>query len=274
FGTPSFNFDAVVDWHERHKFLKFELPLNINNTYATYESQFGFIRRPTHKNTTLDAAKFEFADLIEYGYGVAFLSESKYGFAYEGNILRISLLRAATAPDAEQDQVIPHVGSFLESDVPMAAFIYNSPLHVRIVLEQNASHIVLLFSFWLEGAPNIFLETIKRGEDDFERNASGTTVILRMYEAFGGHGSVKLHVGRHVPVKRAYVTNILEDPKGELGLVSTTGAHSTLKLEFRGFDVKTVKLLLETEESDSDISDISPTMSSERDSWVTVHEEL
>ncbi|KAG1760992.1 galactose mutarotase-like domain-containing protein [Suillus occidentalis] len=250
-----FNFDAVVDWHERHKFLKFELPLNINNTYATHESQFGFVQRPTHKN---NAAKFEvcghkFADLSEYGYGVALLSESKYGFACEGNVLRISLLRAPTAPDAKQDQgrhefswaVTPHVGSFLESDVPMAAFIYNSLLHVRTVPEQNASHIVPPLPFWLEGAPNIFLETIKRGEDDFEPNASGTTVILRI---------------EHVPVKRVYVTNILEATKGELGLVSTTGAHSTLKLDFKGFEVKTVKLVLETEESDLDISDISPTM--------------
>jgi alpha-mannosidase len=278
-----FNFDAVVDWRERHKFLKFELPLDINNTYATYESQFGFVQRPTHKNTTVDAAKFEvcghkFADLSEYGYGVAFLSESKYGFACEGNVLRISLLRAATAPDAEQDQgrhefswaVMPHVGSFLESDVPMAAFIYNSPLHVRTVPGQHASHVVPSLPFWLEGAPNIILETIKRGEDDFEPNASSTTVILRLYEAFGGHGSVKLHVGKQVPVKRAYVTNILEDTKGELGLVSTTGQHSTLKLEFRSFEVKTVKLELETE---SDILDISP-ISSKRDSWVTIDEEL
>ena len=46
----------------------------------------------------------QFADLSEFGYGVAFLSESKYGFACQGNVLRISLLRAATAPDAEQDQ--------------------------------------------------------------------------------------------------------------------------------------------------------------------------
>ena len=64
------------------------------------------------------------------------------------------MLRAATEPDAEQDQgmwipeevvavidllvsglhdfswaVLPHVGHFLESDVPIAAYIYNSPLH-------------------------------------------------------------------------------------------------------------------------------------------------
>ena len=46
----------------------------------------------------------KYADLSEYGYGVAILSESKYGFSCQGNVLRISLLRAATAPDAEQDQ--------------------------------------------------------------------------------------------------------------------------------------------------------------------------
>jgi hypothetical protein len=36
-----------------------ELPLNIHNDNATYETQFGFVQRPTHKNTTLDMAKFE-----------------------------------------------------------------------------------------------------------------------------------------------------------------------------------------------------------------------
>ena len=46
----------------------------------------------------------QYADLSEFGYGVAFLSESKYGFSCQGNVLSISLLRAATAPDAEQDQ--------------------------------------------------------------------------------------------------------------------------------------------------------------------------
>jgi alpha-mannosidase len=46
----------------------------------------------------------KYADLSEFGYGVALLSESKYGFSCIGNVLRMSLLRAATSPDAEQDQ--------------------------------------------------------------------------------------------------------------------------------------------------------------------------
>lgn len=74
-----FTFDAVVDWHQRHEFLKckmsvvycphcatswavfllVELPLNIHNDNATYETQFGHVQRPTHRNTTWDIAKFE-----------------------------------------------------------------------------------------------------------------------------------------------------------------------------------------------------------------------
>ncbi|EGN94808.1 glycoside hydrolase family 38 protein [Serpula lacrymans var. lacrymans S7.3] len=256
-----FTFDAVVDWHERHEFLKFELPLNINSADATYETRFGHLQRPTHKNTTLDAAKFEvcghkYADLSEYGYGVAFLSESKYGFACHGNVLRISLLRGATAPDAEQDQgkhefswaVMPHKGHFLESDVPMAAFLFNSPLHVRLVpsVQQADKVSVVKQPFHLDGGSNIFLETIKRGEDDFAPNGSNTTIILRLYEAFGGHGQVKLKIASHVPILKAYVTNLLEDDKAELRLFETADRDRPrqLKLDFRGFEVKTVKLVL------------------------------
>jgi hypothetical protein len=34
-----------------------ELPLAISNDNATYETQFGWVQRPTHKNTTWDMAK-------------------------------------------------------------------------------------------------------------------------------------------------------------------------------------------------------------------------
>ncbi|KAH7882020.1 glycoside hydrolase family 38 protein [Phlebopus sp. FC_14] len=295
-----FVFDADVDWHERHKFLKFELPLDINNTVATYESQFGFVQRPTHKNTTLDAAKFEvcghkYADFSEYGYGVAFLSESKYGFACEGNVLRISLLRAATAPDAEQDQgrhkfswaVMPHVGSFLESDVPEAAYIFNSPLYLRQMPVSPGPDVCealvanLRTPVWLEGSPNVFLETIKRGEDDdfspHRSHAAPTTVILRLYEAFGGHGRVKLRISHHIHVSRAFLTNLWRRRR------LTTGARG-LELEFRGFEVKTVKLVLghrrdvgeavsedkETESSGSEAVDTERVSLESRNSWVRV----
>jgi hypothetical protein len=52
-------FDTTVDWRERHRFLKFEAPIDVRSDVATYETQFGVITRPTHRNTSWDRAKFE-----------------------------------------------------------------------------------------------------------------------------------------------------------------------------------------------------------------------
>lgn len=99
---------SEVEWRENMKFLKVEFPVDIVNTEASYETQFGVIRRPTHYNTSWDMAKFEvcchkWADLSENGYGVSILNDSKYGFATCGNVMRLSLLRAPKAPDAHAD---------------------------------------------------------------------------------------------------------------------------------------------------------------------------
>ena len=99
---------SEVEWRESMKFLKVEFPVDIVNTEASYETQYGLIRRPTHYNTSWDMAKFEvcchkWADLSENGYGVSVLNDSKYGFAICGNMMRLSLLRAPKAPDAHAD---------------------------------------------------------------------------------------------------------------------------------------------------------------------------
>lgn len=78
----------------------------------------------------------KFADLSEYGYGVSILNDCKYGYATEGNIMRLSLLRAPTQPDPECDMgvhsfsfaIYPHKGTFAESDVPLVAAAFNAPM--------------------------------------------------------------------------------------------------------------------------------------------------
>jgi alpha-mannosidase len=63
------------------------------------------VRRSEHKvRPFTTASEALFADFSNYGYGAAILSESEFGFSCQDNELRISLLRAATEPDAEQDQ--------------------------------------------------------------------------------------------------------------------------------------------------------------------------
>jgi alpha-mannosidase len=78
-----------------------------------------------------------------FGYGCALLSESKYGWAVEGQTIRLSLLRAPTAPDPDADQgqhnfsfaIYPHEGTFAQSDVTDVAYAFNTPM--RCELREN-----------------------------------------------------------------------------------------------------------------------------------------
>ena len=134
-------FDCDIDWHQRHQLLKFEMPLALFSDFATYDTAFGVQRRPTTRNTSWESAKFEvaahkFADYSEHGYGVAIINDCKYGYAAQGNLFTLSLLRGPTAPDEEADQgshrmsfaVLPHKGTYAESDVQVVAHAFNSPM--------------------------------------------------------------------------------------------------------------------------------------------------
>ena len=146
----------------------------------------------------------------------------------------------------------------------MAAYLFNSPLHgwhfmiltqfMLTVIAVRYTHDTTAFvterfrsPFIIEGASNIFLETIKRGEyDKFTSKSSTSTVILRLYEAFGGHAQAYLKIRHHIRASKAYITNFLEDEADELNIMRVEGEEfgTVLKLDFRGFEVKTVKLVL------------------------------
>jgi alpha-mannosidase len=48
--------------------------------------------------------------------------------------------------------------------------------------------------FGVTGAPNVIMETIKRGDDDDFSSKNEQTIVLRLYEAFGGHARGSLNV--------------------------------------------------------------------------------
>lgn len=102
--------------------------------------------------------------------------------------------------------------------------------------------------FTVEGARNVILETVKRGDGDgYKSKDSETSVVLRLYEAYGGHALAKLNIASHLAVKKAFVTNLLEDELQELNILRADDTEETdavLKLDFRGFEVKTIKLVI------------------------------
>lgn len=101
--------------------------------------------------------------------------------------------------------------------------------------------------FRLEGAHNIILETIKRAEDDIDlpkkKKRTGSTVILRLYEAYGGHATTRLRIASHLEVKKAWIANLLEDDITRLTL-EKEAEETIIPLSLRGFELLTVKLVI------------------------------
>lgn len=196
-----------------------------------------------------DMAKFEvcchkFADLSERGYGVSILNDSKYGFATCGNLMRLSLLRAAKAPDAHADMgrhhirwaIFPHDGE-LGSSTVRAAFEFNNPLRLL-----RASR-PLEFPVMVVGDPSLILDVVKRGEDDEDvsrgelSKRKGRSVIVRVYESLGG--TCRGVIETKLDVKKVYYTNLLEDDLKEVEI-----KDGKVAIELRPFEVATWRFQL------------------------------
>jgi alpha-mannosidase len=233
-GSGRLEFHCDVDWHERNTFLKVLFPVGVHSPNATYQMQFGHTERPTHFSTSHDLARFEvpghrFADLSEHGFGVALLTDCKYGYSTLGNEMRISLLRGTTQPDPDADQgrhafayaVMPHAGGWREAGVVAEAARFETPL-------RWAPGAVEARSFFAVDDPNLVLDTVKRAEDS-------DALVLRLYEAHGGRGVARLRIG--VPFGDAVLCNLLEDPGGPL--VSSGGE---IEVPYRPHEVVSVML--------------------------------
>jgi alpha-mannosidase len=249
--------ETEVEWRENMKFLKVEFPVDITNTEASYESQYGMIKRPTHYNTSWDAAKFEvcchkWADLSEAGYGVSILNDSKYGFATIGKLMRLSLLRAPKAPDAHADMgrhhiryaILPHSGP-LDHRTVRAGYNFNNPLQLH--RHSSPSSIAsVMAAIRIEGPPGLIVDCIKRGEDDEDIAVGlfpprkGRSIIIRIFDSLGGKTNAKLVWGS-IPVKKANITNVLEDDGEELKLA---GDGTSTDISLRAFEVLTIRLQL------------------------------
>lgn len=209
-------FHCEVDWHETDRMLKVGFPVNVRAMNATYEMQFGNVERPTHFNSSYDLARYEvpghkWSDLSEHGFGVALLSESKYGFSTFGNMMRMSLLRSPKAPDPNADMghhsfsyaIMPHAGGWRDAGVVAEAYRFNCPvLFAGGAAEKK--------SFATCDDPNLVIDTIKKAEDS-------DGIIVRLYECHGARGTARVRVD--LPYETAAFCNGLEEPAGKTARV-------------------------------------------------------
>jgi len=212
------DFDTWVDWHDQHILLKVAFPVNVMSPSATFDVQWGNVQRPTHTNTSWDMARFEtcahkWADLSEGNYGVALLNDCKYGYDIHGNVIRLTLLKSATSPDAHADQgehfmtysLLPHEGDW-RGDVVPSAYDLNDPLILRRVTA-GAANTAVLGSLVSVSAPYVVIETVKRAED-------GNGLIVRLYENQRNRGTVT--VTTSFALSKVIHCNLLEEEGPEL----------------------------------------------------------
>ncbi|MFJ5721208.1 alpha-mannosidase [Streptomyces sp. NPDC093149] len=231
--------DTEVDWQESEKVLKASFPFDVHAERSTAEIQFGHIHRPTHDNTSWDAARFEICAhrwlrVAEPGYGIALLNDSTYGHdvtrtphaAGLGTTVRLTLLRAPRSPDPEADLGRHRFGYALApgsevTDAVQEGLALNLPLRAAVA--------PVLPSLLSTGHPAVTVESVKLAED-----RSGD-VVVRLYESAGGRARTTMRVG--FPVVRARITDLLERPLHE----ADTDERG-LVLSLRPFQILTVRL--------------------------------
>ena len=246
-GAKRLDFETEVDWHEREKFLKAAFPVDVHADRSAAETQFGHVFRPTHCNTSWEAAKFEicahrFLHIGEPGWGAALVNDSTYGHDVTRGMradggttttVRLSLLRAPRYPDPDTDQ---GVHTFRYAFVPGAriadavreGYLINLPeRHVRGVAAAPVQPLLAVDN------QAVVAEALKLADDQ-----SGD-VVVRLYESQGGRASTRLTTD--FPVVTATPTDLLERPLPDGGPLLVTDG-STVELSFRPFEVRTLRL--------------------------------
>lgn len=246
--TSLLRIDCKVEWAEDHRQLRVVSEPEVNTDSATYEIQFGVVKRPTHENTSWDAAKFEvpghrFADFSQADYGFAIVNDSKYGYRAKNGALELTLLRSPSAPDPTADRGIhrfsfayfPHAGRFEDSAVLERAHELNSPPIVRPIEGEPAFGSTPFSAFELSNE-TVKLETVKPAED-------GAGVILRLYETRGGSPTVVIRSSW--PIRHVEEVNLLEESFTDFvrhGPSMENGSGTVVRLGFGPFQVRSVRL--------------------------------
>jgi alpha-mannosidase len=240
-GVAEVEIRTDVDWHEHEKLLKLAFPVAVHADRAASEIQFGHVNRPTHANTSWDAARFEtvahrWVHVGEPGFGVVVANDATYGHditrtvADDGSVVtlvRQSLLRGPRFPDPEADQG-PHTFTSVLGVAPAVREAlevgYRVNLPVRTVEGSQAVEPLVTVD-----NPAVVVEAVKLAED-----RSGD-LIVRLYEALGGRATATVRVA--VPWAEAWTTDLLE----RVDLVKSWAEDDDVHLNLKAFEIVTLR---------------------------------
>lgn len=177
------DFSTWVDWKEHQHLLKVHFPVNIHSDEATFEVQFGNLKRKIHGNTSWDEARFEscgqkWMDISEGHYGVSLLNDCKYGYSAKDSNIALTLIKSGIEPNKTADQeehvftyaLYPHKEMWSAAGTVQEAYKLNQPAYATRGELKNTGK-----SFISTDKDNIIIETVKPAEN-------GDGMIVRLYD--------------------------------------------------------------------------------------------
>lgn len=177
------DFSTWVDWKEHQHLLKVHFPVNIHSDEATFEVQFGNLKRKIHGNTSWDEARFEscgqkWMDISEGHYGVSLLNDCKYGYSAKDSNIALTLIKSGIDPNKTADQeehvftyaLYPHKEMWSAAGTVQEAYKLNQPAYATRGELKNTGK-----SFISTDKDNIIIETVKPAEN-------GDGMIVRLYD--------------------------------------------------------------------------------------------
>ena len=231
------DFDNYAQWFETRKMLRTSFETTINSTEATFDIQYGNVKRSTTNNTSWELAQYEvcahkYADLSNSRCGVALINDCKYGYKVKSSTLDLALLRSPKHPDFSADRgehfftysLYLHKGEAMDSNLlSEAAALNRKPLVFEGVKNVNTKPICQLTGDGLS------LAVVKKAE-------KSSCLVIRVVETKGHYSSGSIQFNNPVEV---IPTNLIEwEDKNSITL--PTGK---LDLELSPFEIRTYKVI-------------------------------
>ena len=167
-------FDTYVNWNEKNKMLRVDFPVTVENDFASYQIQYGHIKRPTTHNDSISRAMFEvsahkWCDLSGKENGISLINDCKYGYRIWDSNISMNVLRSPNYPGKKADigehhfryALYTHTGQVDDSRVYEKAFEFNTP----IISIGNTAKSDISKSFIKTDNDKIIIDSVKKSED-------------------------------------------------------------------------------------------------------------
>lgn len=241
--TKRIDFDTYVDWKQKQVLLRVDFPVDINNTEATYDIQFGNLKRATHSNTSWEKAKFEvcahkWADISETGYGVSLMNDCKYGYSISDSTMSLTLLKSGILPNPVTDQeehtfvysIYPHEDIVEKSETVNESYNLNCPLYSYESKNGSSNKSENIGNILEVDKENVIIETVKKAEDN-----SG--IIIRMYESQNKREVVGITFKDGFKKVKEY--DLMENEIGEVKI-----SENKFTFDIKPYEIKTFKITI------------------------------